>query len=277
MKIDFHIHAFPDAVAPKAIGGLIETVKKLNKHVSGIPCTDGTEAQARRKLAEYADIGVLMPIATRSGQQAKVNDWARRAAHDGIISFGSVFPFDEDAQDELERIKSIGLYGVKLHPDYQGFDVDDERVFPIYEKLQDMAMPVLFHAGVDPVSLDHIHCRPEAVRKVAEKFPEMRIVAAHLGGNLMYEESKEHLLCAGLENLYVDCSMAGFFTTPNEMLEGIRMIGADKVLFATDLPWSDGSTAVKRLDTIGLNEHELDLIFSNNALKLLGLSEDDVC
>ena len=277
LKIDFHIHAFPDAIAEKAVKGLVNNVNNLGKELKGIPCTNGTMAAARQYLKNYADVGVLMPIATRSGQQKKVNDWANACQGNGILSFGSVFPFDEEWESELERIKDMGLKGVKLHPDYQKFDVDDKNMYPVYKKISQLGLPVLFHTGTDPVSLDHTHCKPCSLRKVAEDFPDLTVIAAHFGGNFSYNEAKEHILSAGLPNVYVDTSVAYFFADASQLTEGIKLIGADKVLFATDLPWSCGKEAVESLSAADLTSEEFDMIYSLNALKLLNISEDELC
>lgn len=277
MIIDFHIHAFPDNLAKKAINSLVSNVNNFGKTTNHIPCTDGTIRQAKEKLKSYADAGVLMPIATRSGQHKKVNDWAFAQMGNGILSFGSVFPFDTDCFDELYRIKSMGLKGIKLHPDYQYFDVDDKKLYPLYYEISKLGLPVLFHTGFDPVSINHTHCEPEALRRVAEDFSDMKIIAAHFGGNYMYSKALRHILTAGLNNIYVDISIAYFFAQPNQVLEGIKCIGLDKVLFATDLPWSEGDKTIKLIESLDLSEKEKQMIFAENAMKLLNITEDELC
>ena len=136
MRIDFHTHCFPDALAVKAVSRL--------SHVSGglLPHTDGTVAGLRRSMVEGGvNASVVLHIATNPTQQKKVNDFAA-SIHNGvdIFSFGSVHPDAPDALEELERIKALGLPGVKLHPDYQGFAVDDERMKPIYRKISDLGL-----------------------------------------------------------------------------------------------------------------------------------------
>ena len=63
--------------------------------------------------------------------------------------FGSVHPSHPDALKELERIHALGIKGIKFHPDYQYFFVDEERMFPIYEKCGKLGLIVVFHAGWD--------------------------------------------------------------------------------------------------------------------------------
>ena len=82
-------------------------------------------------------------------------------------------PDAPDALDELQRIKDLGLYGVKLHPDYQGFLIDDPKMFPIYDAISSLGLPVTFHTGWDPLSPDLIHATPQAVAKVVKLFPHI--------------------------------------------------------------------------------------------------------
>ncbi len=275
MLIDFHIHAFPDALTEKAVGSLAKKANELHKKNTPEiePVTTGREDETREYLKkEGADIGVLMSIATRAGQQKKVNDWAKSVSHGNIAAFGSVFPFDDDALTEIDRIKSLGLYGIKLHPDHQGFFVEDERLLRIYEAIERAGLPLLFHSGFDPISPTLYHGTPKAIADVARRFDGLTVIAAHMGGAYMREESMEHLLSAGLKNLYVDTSMASHFMTNDELYGAIRTVGVERTLYATDMPWSDGVTESRIISSLGFSQEELDGIFYKNAEKLLGIT-----
>ena len=119
---DFHTHIFPDKIAEKA-------VKKLAA-ISGIsPATNGTMLQTR-KLMSTCGISrfVVFNIATNPGQENTINNVASEVCKENkgkIISLGSVHPKSENIIEELERIKNLGLQGIKLHPDYQEFYADD--------------------------------------------------------------------------------------------------------------------------------------------------------
>lgn len=145
MLIDIHTHAFPEKIAERAI----ETLS----HTSGglIPQHKGTLASLKEEMAkDGVDISVVLGIATNPQQQTNVNNFAAEINKDEkIIAFGSVHPDAPDALQELERIKALGLKGVKLHPEYQNFYVDDERMKPIYKKISQLGLITLFHAGHD--------------------------------------------------------------------------------------------------------------------------------
>ena len=143
MLIDFHTHAFPDKLAPRAIASLA--------HASGglSPQTDGTVSALKAKMArDGVDISVVQSIATNPRQMTKVNDFAIEINVDpAIVAFGSVHPDAPDALEELERLKAAGLKGVKFHPEYQHFYANDEKMKPIYRKISELGLIALFHAG----------------------------------------------------------------------------------------------------------------------------------
>ena len=180
MIIDFHIHTFPDALAERAVKKLSETAK--------IPSyTDGTVTDTLRKMKQWkVDKGVFLNIATKPSQQRTINDRCLSMNDPLIIPFGSVHIDSEDRLEELERVKKLGMKGIKLHPDYQGFFFDDPRAYPVYERCADLGLIVVIHAGSDPVSPGGIHADPQAIVRVLDRFPRLILVAAHFGGTMCF-------------------------------------------------------------------------------------------
>ena len=124
MIIDFHTHIFPDGIAPKTIPFLEQR--------SGIQAnTDGMLKGLLRAMEETnVDVSVVHPVVTKPSQFDTVNQFAKMVndSCDGkVISFGGIHPDCEDYKGKLEYIKELGLPGIKLHPDYQGVFIDDER------------------------------------------------------------------------------------------------------------------------------------------------------
>ncbi len=262
MYIDFHAHAFDDKIAAKAIANLSAT--------SGfVPCTDGTVSDLKRILNEDdIDRAVLLPIATKPKQQTVINDISAKLDSYDLICFGSVHPDAEDALDELERISSLGLKGIKLHPDYQNFVVEDERLFPIYKKCEELGLIVVFHAGFDPLSPDLIHCKPRESAMVAKKFPNLKFVFAHLGGMNLFEDVYKYL--AGIENVWLDTAFL-HGRIDNELLTAIiKKHSAKRVLLASDLPWQRTRDAIKQIEELDLSDDEKEWIFHRSAEYLLG-------
>lgn len=168
MIIDAHIHLFPDPIAQRAIPHLASICKSP-------AFTDGTLAQTEQKLREWGvDIGVAMHIATKPSQQKSVNTWPLPFKAGRLLCFGSVHPDAEDWPEALQYIKNAGLRGIKMHPDYQDFFIDDKRLFPIYDAIAALELPVTFHAGWDPLSPDCVHASPAAIKKIAKLFPKIK-------------------------------------------------------------------------------------------------------
>ena len=130
MLIDFHAHIFTDALAPKARAVLME-----NSHGAYTHCTDMTLGGLLGYMnAHGVDKSVVLPIVTKQHQTETINRWAA-SINDGdrIVSFGSVFPHTDDYRRDIDLVVSLGLKGIKLHPEYQAFDADEEGLMPLYE------------------------------------------------------------------------------------------------------------------------------------------------
>ncbi len=263
MLIDFHTHCFPDAIAQRAVNGLSHTAGGLK------PQTDGTVSGLRQNMArDGVDISVVMNIATNAHQQSKVNDFAAAINNrQDIFAFGSVYPWSEDALEELERIHALGLPGVKLHPDYQRFSVDDERMKPLYRKISQLGLITLFHAGFYYGYLPPYVATPEKMARALAWF-DTPVIAAHWGGLQMCEEVLEHL--CGRE-VYFDTAF-GYGTMPKPYAQRIlEKHGADRILFGTDTPWHTATMEKRLLASLEVSEGDYQKMACENAKKLLNI------
>ena len=263
MTIDFHTHAFPDKIAERAI-------KKLSDSSGGLhPYTDGTaDGLASRMKDSGVDLSVVLSITTNAHQQKSVNDFAAAMSERAeIIAFGSVYPDAPDALDEVDRIADMGLLGIKLHPDYQGFDADDEKMIPLYKKISSRGLITVFHAGVDYGFAPPYGGTPEKMKRALRHF-DSPVVAAHFGGVDCYEGVLSML--AG-ENLYFDTSLGYGMMPKYYALKIIEKHGVDRMLFGTDSPWHSAEMERALLSSLSLTEEELAKIYSGNARRLLRL------
>lgn len=264
MIIDFHTHAFSEKIVEKAMGNLTAT--------SGImPYTDGTVNGLLEIMNNSGvDKSVVLPIATKPSQQRIVNSWAKEIMSDKIYAFGSVHPDAEDALEELDRIKESGLYGVKLHPDYQQFYVDDKKAFPIYRKCSDIGLTIVFHAGFDPLSPYEIHGTAKAFACIHEEFPNLTMVLAHLGGMYRWEQTER--MIAGTEgNVYLDVSCIAGEIGTDILKRIVEKHGADRILFASDCPWDNPANEIKMINALNISQDDKEKIFYKNAAGLLGI------
>ena len=265
MKIfDFHTHAYADSIAERAVSRLVET-----SQVS--PYTDGTEKGLRSAMQKNGISGALvLPIATKPTQQTTINNWAANITGDGLYCCGTVHPDAEDALAELDRIKALGLPGIKLHSEYQSFYPDEEKMLPIYRKAAENGLFAVFHGGWDPLSPDYVRGTPQRFAYAAEQVPELTLVIAHLGGMKLWSDVEKHI-AGKFPNVYLDVSVIAGYIEPEQLLRIIRLHGADKVLFGSDCPWDDPQNEIKMIDDLPLTAAEKEMIFHKNAERLLGL------
>jgi uncharacterized protein len=262
--IDFHTHIFPDDLAPRAIAKLREYTPEAHNY------TDGTLGGLRNSM-QMAGItrSVVLSIATKPSQVTVINRGCPPLMSEDIIPFGTLHPEHEAIEEEIGFLRESGIKGIKLHPEYQNFYVDDPKLFPIYEQLSSAGLIVLFHAGKDPGPFTCDHALPQSLRTVHENFPKLKMVAAHMGGWLSWTEVEE-VLC-GIP-IFFDTSAAPNFLDPNDFERMVRKHGADRIVFGTDSPWYDQKYAYDWIDRTTLSDTEKEAIFFKNARCLLELA-----
>lgn len=263
MLIDFHTHAFPERIAPRAMG-------KLSYDSGGlIPQTEGTVDSLKEQMRkDGVDLAVVLSIATNPSQQTKVNDFAIAMNEDPkLFAFGSVHPDAPDALQELDRLHEAGIKGIKLHPEYQSFFADEERMKPIYQKISQLGMITLFHAGQDLGFPPPYHCTPDHLLG-AMRWLDAPVVAAHWGGMSCYEEVIQKL--CGRE-IYFDLSF-GYGVIPKKLAQTIiDRHTPDRLLFGSDLPWHRPSWEKRLLETLELSDGDKEKICCDNAKRLLAI------
>lgn len=263
MIIDFHVHMFPDKIANSAVTTLSERAK--------IPAyTDGSFSDTLSKMEKAGvDIAVVQNIATNIKQTKNVNDFAVEInKSDKIVAFGSIHPDDENYKSELDRLADSGIRGIKLHPDYQNFFIDEKRMQPIYEYILKKGFVLLFHSGLDVGLPEPVHATPEGISNVLSMFEGEKVCLAHMGGFAMHEKLLEILMG---KNVYIDTSCVCEFAGQDVFSELLKAHRHDRVLFATDSPWNAFDTAVQNIQSADIDEEYRKMIFSGNARKLLGI------
>ncbi len=264
---DFHVHAFTDSLAERAMKGLSETS-------SIIPATDGT-LHGLKKILRKNDISgaMILPIATKPAQQHTINNWAADIMDGEILCCGSVHPNAEDKIQEVRRIKELGLYGVKFHSEYQFFCPDEERMFPVYEEMERLGLIAVFHGGWDPYGQGEIKASPKSFSVIAKEFPRLKIVAAHLGGMMLWDDV-ERYIAGKFENLWIDTGVVAKYIEDDRMLRIIKLQGAERVLYGSDCPWDDPTNEIAAINRLTLTDRERELIFYRNAENLIGTGSD---
>ena len=269
---DCHTHIYPEPIAQKAsdsIGGFYG----ISMHHSG----SAEELSSACRAAGIAK-EVVCSAAVTPKQVHSINDFiaAQCASHPDFIGLGTLHTgFDEYAAendngngvkcavDEVERMISLGLHGVKLHPDMQLFNVDDERLFPAYEAMQGR-LSLLVHAGDYRTDFSH----PRRIRHIKELFPRLTVIAAHFGGWSVPEIALDHLKDT---DCFFDVSSSISFTGKRRAAELIRIYGAERMLFGSDFPMWDPQEELDTFRQLGLSINEERMILSENPLRAFGL------
>ncbi|MCL2539514.1 MAG: amidohydrolase family protein, partial [Oscillospiraceae bacterium] len=168
-------------------------------------------------------------------------------------------------EKELQRMKSLGLRGVKIHTDFQRFYIDDERAFGMYRAIADTGLPILFHMGDDKRPFSE----PSQLRRVKERVPELVAIAAHFGGYSCWENVPEQL--GGIQDLYFDTSSSLAFIGPQTAASLIEKLGEDRFFFGTDFPMWDHVEELERFMNIPLTETAREKILWGNFERLFML------
>jgi hypothetical protein len=259
--IDFHTHIFPDSLAQRAIDALKSHSPEAKSY------TNGTISGLRKSMKQAGiSRSVLLPIATKPSQVATINKGCKDLMADDVIPFGTLHPGSGTFADDIALLASLHVKGIKFHPEYQDFYIDNRAFFPMYEAIQSSGLIVVFHAGKDPGPFTCDHALPPAIKKLHENFPRLKIVAAHMGGWRVWTEVEMNIL--GLP-FYFDTSAVREWMDKNEFMRLARKHGTDRLLFGTDSPWFDQAADVRWIDSMELTQEEKDRIFFKNAEALL--------
>ena len=263
MVIDFHVHAFPDELAPRAVSGINAGIPG---HAQAV--LDGT---VRGLLGSMDRAGirqaVLWSVATKPTQVDPIIRWSRAVAGERIIPFGSVHPDCADAAAEVRKVAAAGLKGIKLHPMYQGFAADEERAWPLYEAAQAAGLILAFHAGGDlSYPPDDDRASPRRILRVHRAFPRIRMVVAHLGGWSMWDEVADTL--AGTD-VYLETSYTFCTATPEQVRRVLQRHPPERVLFGTDSPWRDQRESLALARAAFPDATTRRMVLEDNAERLL--------
>lgn len=259
--IDIHTHIYPDSLASGTVKGVCERAA-IRAY------SDGT-LQGLLASMEGAgiDLSVVSSVATRPEQVSTIHEWLLGLGEKRVLPLATLHPDLAAGEMPVDFLKKKGLRGFKVHPDYQGFFVDERRMYPFYETAQAAKMFVLFHAGADRGLPRPIHATPERLARVRRDFPDLVMIAAHMGGEAAYEQTEQHLL--GTE-IYLDTSFV-LRRMPLSLLE--RFFGKhppDRFLFGTDSPWTDQGEELRFFLSLPfLSEEAKEKIIGTNAARLL--------
>ncbi|MBE6687953.1 MAG: hypothetical protein E7588_01600 [Ruminococcaceae bacterium] len=260
--IDVHCHVFPEKIAQSAANniGAYYTLP-----VNG----DGTLA-GMVNLSQGINICkfVICSAATKAVNVEHANDFIYNTvkSHNNLIGLGTTHADYNDNEKEFERMIQMDMRGIKLHTDFQGFDIDTPKMFTAYKLCEKYRFPVLFHVG-DPKCN---HSRADKLYNIKQRFPDLIIIAAHMGGYSTKDLAEKYFVGT---DVYFDCSEWHNYMSADELVDMIHRHGVDKILFGSDYPlYSAEQTARMLLEQAHLTDEELEKIFYTNAAKLFKIN-----
>jgi len=260
--IDFHTHAFPDPVAQRIM-------PKLNEEAESPAVLDGTLSSLLASMDKAAiEKAVLGSIATKPEQFKPILKWSKAIASERILPFPSVLPADPQAVERAYIIAEEGFKGIKLHPQFQGFRLDDEPLFPFFKALEQTGLLVLMHTGFD-MAFERIRVAdPVRIVKVLDAFPDLKLITTHFGAWKDWDEVRKHLLG---KPIYTDVSYSIQFMPKEEARELVLGHPRDYVLFGTDSPWAGQRETIEYVRSLELGPEWERSVFFDNAARLLGI------
>ena len=261
--IDAHCHIYPEKIAAKA-------TESTDRFYDVHSAFDGSLKQLLDAgKSAGVDKFLVQSVATTPHQVESINSFIAReveAHSDVLVGLGTMHPDSADICADVDRVKELGLHGIKMHPDIQAFPLDDERCMPFYERCAKLGLPVLMHTG----DYRYDYSNPDRLLNVLKTFPKLTVVGAHFAGWSVWDEALEKL--ASFENLYVDSSSTlGFAKDEAKVKMLIEGWGEDKILFASDYPMWKSADEIKMLEKLNLSDTAYEKIYHLNAEKVYKL------
>ena len=258
--INAHCHIYPEKIASKAVKGIrdfYDLDMSLNGKVDNL-IEDGSKVGVVHYL--------IHSVATTPKQVRSINEFISEVVKsnpDLFTGFGTLHPDSDDIEGDFNHLISLGLKGVKLHPDFQQFALNEDKAFKMGEVINKGGVPVLIHCG----DFRYNYSNPEQLKPFLDKFPDMTVIGAHFAGWSIWQEATEKL--AGTPNLFVDLSSSLYALSPQEAKKLIYAYGVDRVLWGTDYPMWESESEMEFFRKIGLTKEEESKILYENAAKLL--------
>lgn len=255
---DVHTHIFPEKIAQKA-------VENIGRYYNIDMWGDGTvDALLESGRQVGVDRYLVHSSATHVDQVKAINNYIAGVvkSHPNLIGFGTLHFDLDDIDSEVARIIALGLKGIKLHPEFQHFVIDEPSMMPVYKGIVGK-LPLLIHVG----DQNRDSSSPLRLARVLDRFPDLVVIAAHFGGYRMWEDSRKYLLG---RNIFMDTSSSLAYLDPATAVEMIRSHGAAKFMFGSDYPMWTHRAELDRFLRLDLTEAEREAILYNNAATLFG-------
>lgn len=257
--IDCHDHVYNRRIAKHAVSG-VGDFYNVEMNCTGI-------ADELIGIAENSPIKhfVINAVALTPKHVNSLNNFiiSECEKHKEFSGLATLHPDMENADEEIERVIAAGIKGIKLHPDTQNFNADCDNAMKLYEKIAGR-LPLLIHSGDYRYNMSH----PERIAHIIDTFPNLTVVAAHLGGWSIYDEAVPYMLD---RKCFMDISSVMPFMPPEKVLGFIKLYGADRLMFGSDFPMWNPIKEYESFMALELSDEERAKILWKNASNVFGI------
>lgn len=261
MIIDAHAHVWPDRIA-----GIALSANRLpDLHARG----DGTVAGLTADMAASGvSVSCCLGIANEARHVDSVNRFVAGLTSETRFGFGTVH-VDLSAEENLASLRRHGVRAVKIHPLFQGFALDDPRLWEIFEAFGD-EFAVITHVGEGGSPEANRLSSPAMIRDIARQFPRLKLMACHFGGYKILDDAEEMLAGA---DVVLETSWPPSLATlrPERVRELIRKHGAERIVFGSDWPMTSPAEEIRAIDALGLGDDETKSVLGGTLARLLGI------
>ena len=275
--IDLHVHLPTDEWLDNAIGPLLPATEAYFR--AKVPRKTIEEVAGEYRSRDILGVVLDWDDRTVTERGWLGNDWLASLSTrfpGALMAFGSVDPHSDEALQEMDRCRDLGLPGLKFHPTMQQFDPAHERFYPLWAKAEDLGLICLFHTGTCGIGAGTPgaggtkirYSHPGFLDAVGADFPALTLIAAHFGWPWFME-----CLAIALHKSNVFIELSGWapkYLPPEVVREIGRRLNA-QTLFGSDYPFISLDRWFAEFRELGLAPQAQEAILVGNASKLLGL------
>jgi predicted TIM-barrel fold metal-dependent hydrolase len=280
VAIDVHVHVEADQHGRFSLDDELRAA--ASKYFKGDPYHP-TVPQIAEDYRQQRMAAVIFTVDAEraTGQPALSNEEIADAAAehpDVLIPFGSIDPARGAAGVRAARrlVESHGVRGFKLHPSLQAFEPNDRAVYPLYEELQALGVPALFHTGQTGIGsglpggrgIKLRYSDPMLLDDVAADFPSLTIIMAH--PSVPWQDAAI-AIAQHKANVYIDLSGWSPKYFPPQLVRAANTLLKRKVLFGSDYPLLRPERWIRDFETLEIRDEVKPLIMKDNAIRALGL------
>ena len=258
--VDAHAHIYPPKIAAKAVEA-VGDFYTIEMYGDGTP-EHLLAAKDERPITHF----IVHSVATNAKSVETINDFiaSEGKKHSEFIGFMAMHQDYENVEKEVERAISLGLKGMKIHPDTQKVNLDDPRLMEVYEIIAGR-LPIIIHMG----DYRHDYSHPRRLKRALDAFPALVVDAAHFGGWTLQEIALDIL---GEERCFLDASSSMAFLGQRRTKELCRLFGTDRLMFGSDFPMWNPTSEYEIFTGIDFTDDELENMLWHNAERFVGES-----